>query len=72
VVSADHGCGAHSETDVEPVPLERLPEPILDETGAEAVALPPREPSGEPPREPDPHGSGDSASAPSSAPSGEE
>jgi Protein of unknown function (DUF3027) len=72
VVSADHGCGAHSETDVEPVPLERLPEPILDETVAEAVALPPREPSGEPPREPDPHGSGDSASAPSSAPSGEE
>src|SRR4051812_3269018 len=42
VVSTDHGCGAHSETDVEvPVP-EPLPEPILDETGAEAVALPPR------------------------------
>jgi hypothetical protein len=42
VVSVDHGCGAHSETDVEtPEPMP-LPEPILDETGAEAVALPPR------------------------------
>jgi hypothetical protein len=42
VVSVDHGCGAHSETDVEaPEPMS-LPEPILDETGAEAVALPPR------------------------------
>jgi Protein of unknown function (DUF3027) len=44
VVSADHGCGAHSETDVEAVPPEPLPEPILDETGAVAVALPPRDP----------------------------
>jgi Protein of unknown function (DUF3027) len=44
VVSADHGCGAHSETDVQAVPPEPLPEPILDETGAEAVALPPRDP----------------------------
>jgi Protein of unknown function (DUF3027) len=43
VVSADHGCGAHSETDVEAVPAEPLPEPILDETGAVAVALPPRD-----------------------------
>jgi Protein of unknown function (DUF3027) len=42
VVSADHGCGAHSETDVETPAPEPLPEPILDETGAEAVALPPR------------------------------
>jgi hypothetical protein len=42
VVSVDHGCGAHSETDVErPEPMP-LPEPILDETGAEAIALPPR------------------------------
>jgi hypothetical protein len=39
VVSVDHGCGAHSETDVEaPEPIP-LPEPILDETGAEAVTL---------------------------------
>jgi hypothetical protein len=45
VVSADHGCGAHSETDVEALTPEPLPEPILDETGAEAVALPPREPA---------------------------
>jgi hypothetical protein len=42
-VSVDHGCGAHSETDVEAAPAMPLPEPILDETGAEAVALPPRE-----------------------------
>jgi Protein of unknown function (DUF3027) len=45
VVSADHGCGAHSETDVEAVRAEPLPEPILDETGAEAVALAPRDPT---------------------------
>ncbi|HYJ75252.1 MAG TPA: DUF3027 domain-containing protein [Kineosporiaceae bacterium] len=44
VVSADHGCGAHSETDVETPAAEPLPEPILDETGVEAVALPPRRP----------------------------
>src|SRR4051794_428293 len=43
VVSVDHGCGAHSETDVEALPAIPLPEPILDETGAEAVTLPPRE-----------------------------
>jgi hypothetical protein len=43
VVSVDHGCGAHSETDVEAGQPEPLPEPILDETGAEAVALPSRE-----------------------------
>ncbi len=42
VVSVDHGCGAHSETDVEPPEPLPLPEPILDETGAEAVTLPPR------------------------------
>ena len=40
-MSVDHGCGAHSETDVEASAPEPLPEPILDETGAEAVALPP-------------------------------
>lgn len=44
VVSVDHGCGAHSETDLErPEPIP-LPEPILDETGAEAVALPQQAP----------------------------
>jgi hypothetical protein len=40
VVSVDHGCGAHSETDVERVQPAPLPEPILDETGVEAVGLP--------------------------------
>jgi hypothetical protein len=44
VVSTDHGCGAHSETDVQVPAPEPLPEPILDETGAEAFTLPPREP----------------------------
>jgi hypothetical protein len=51
VVSVDHGCGAHSETDVEiPEPLP-LPEPVLDETLTEAVALPPRTPVDEVPQE---------------------
>ena len=39
VVSADHGCGAHSETDVEPYEPEPLPAHILDETGVEAVIV---------------------------------
>jgi len=43
VVSVDHGCGAHSETDVERVDPQPLPAPILDETGHEAIVLPPRE-----------------------------
>jgi Protein of unknown function (DUF3027) len=43
VVSLDHGCGAHSETDVEKSEPQPLPSPILDETGHEAVVLPPRE-----------------------------
>jgi hypothetical protein len=42
VVSVDHGCGAHSETDVEILEAGPLPQPILDETGAEAISLPPR------------------------------
>jgi hypothetical protein len=44
VVSVDHGCGAHSETDVERVEVAPLPPPILDETGHETVVLPPAEP----------------------------
>ena len=40
VVSLDHGCGAHSETDA-PVPeAEPLPAPILDDTGIEPVVIP--------------------------------
>jgi hypothetical protein len=40
VVSLDHGCGAHSETDA-PVPeAEPLPDPILDDTGIEPVVIP--------------------------------
>jgi len=42
VVSVDHGCGAHSETDIEPVEPLPLPEPILDELGTEVVVLEPR------------------------------
>jgi Protein of unknown function (DUF3027) len=41
VVSLDHGCGAHSETDVEKFEPEPLPEPILDEFGVDLVVLPP-------------------------------
>jgi hypothetical protein len=39
VVSVDHGCGAHSETDIERVEPQPLPEPILDETGHETVVI---------------------------------
>ncbi|MDQ1287538.1 MAG: hypothetical protein QG622_1103 [Actinomycetota bacterium] len=39
VVSVDHGCGAHSETDVERVDPQPLPEPILDETGHVTVVI---------------------------------
>lgn len=38
VVSLDHGCGAHSETDVEPVPSEwPAPDPLIDETSIDVV-----------------------------------
>jgi hypothetical protein len=43
VVSLDHGCGAHSETDAAVPEPEPLPEPILDETGVEPVVLPARD-----------------------------
>ena len=43
VVSADHGCGAHSEAAVLPAPLP-MPEPVLDETGDDVVAVRPPEP----------------------------
>jgi hypothetical protein len=43
VVSLDHGCGAHSETDAAQPGAEPLPEPILDETGIEPVVLPSRD-----------------------------
>jgi hypothetical protein len=47
VVSADHGCGAHSETDIERVEPQPLPEPILDEIGHEAVLIDRRPAEGE-------------------------
>ncbi|MBO3088790.1 DUF3027 domain-containing protein [Cellulomonas dongxiuzhuiae] len=38
VVSLDHGCGAHSETDVEPVPSEwPASDPLFDETAIDVV-----------------------------------
>jgi hypothetical protein len=43
VVSVDHGCGAHSEIDLEPSEAQRLPSPVLDEMGAEPVAVPSRQ-----------------------------
>jgi hypothetical protein len=48
VVSVDHGCGAHSETDVEQPEPTPLPEPILDELGAETVVVLREEIQGEP------------------------
>lgn len=40
VVSLDHGCGAHSETDVDPVPTDwPAPDPLIDETSVELVTL---------------------------------
>jgi hypothetical protein len=38
VVSIDHGCGAHSETDVDRT-VEELPPPILDETGYDELPV---------------------------------
>lgn len=43
VVSAAHGCGAHSETDVERTASEPLPSLILDEIGPDAVTFVPRD-----------------------------
>ena len=37
VVSRDHGCGAHSEVDVEAPEPEQIGEPILDETVVEEL-----------------------------------
>jgi hypothetical protein len=53
VVSVDHGCGAHSETDLDQPEPVSLPEPILDELGAEAVVVL-REDSVQEPAEPEP------------------
>ncbi|MBD7980293.1 DUF3027 domain-containing protein [Oerskovia merdavium] len=40
VVSLDHGCGAHSETDVEPHPTDwPAPDPLIDEMDVEIVQL---------------------------------
>ncbi|MDQ1294136.1 MAG: hypothetical protein QG608_2019 [Actinomycetota bacterium] len=56
VVSVDHGCGAHSETDVERTGLPPLSEPILDETGIDPFP------------DPEPAGAGDAASADTAEP----
>ncbi len=37
VVSLDHGCGAHSEVEAQPVPSVPMPEPIVDEYAVEFV-----------------------------------
>ncbi len=37
VVSHDHGCGAHSEVDVEHYPLMTVPEPLVDEMAYDLV-----------------------------------
>ncbi|MGN6610940.1 MAG: DUF3027 domain-containing protein [Angustibacter sp.] len=51
VVSLDHGCGAHSELDVERRP-EPLDEPVLDELGYEPVQIERAESTGESTGEP--------------------
>lgn len=38
VVSRDHGCGAHSETDVPHQPLELVADPVLDEFAVDVLA----------------------------------
>ncbi|WP_338155631.1 DUF3027 domain-containing protein [Arsenicicoccus piscis] len=38
VVSLDHGCGAHSETDVEPAPAHRTDPPLVDDLAVEVEA----------------------------------
>lgn len=52
VVSLDHGCGAHSETDAEAPPSDwPAPDPLIDEGRLELVSRPaaaPAEPSAEP------------------------
>lgn len=63
VVSADHGCGAHSETDLEPVEPEPLSDLILDESGFEAIVLPPPLPRAWHPAE-QTESSGDAVQAP--------
>ncbi|MBO9568745.1 MAG: DUF3027 domain-containing protein [Cellulomonas iranensis] len=50
VVSLDHGCGAHSETDVDPAPTEwPAPDPLLDENAVEVVAVEPSRAGDAPP-----------------------
>jgi hypothetical protein len=39
VVSLDHGCGAHSEVDVDPAPPVSVGEPILDEFSVDLLTL---------------------------------
>jgi hypothetical protein len=41
VVSLDHGCGAHSETDVEAREPEPIPAPIVDDSVLDVLALEP-------------------------------
>lgn len=49
VVSVDHGCGAHSETDVDPTPSEWPdPEPLLDDLRLEVAARSVEEPASGP------------------------
>lgn len=63
VVSVDHGCGAHSETDVPHQTSEwRLSRLILDEMDLEVVDVP-RQTAGRPVGEPEPHGNPEPAPA---------
>lgn len=49
VVSVDHGCGAHSETDAEAPPTDwPAPDPLIDELSLETVQLGPSETDAQP------------------------
>jgi hypothetical protein len=44
IVSADHGCGAHSEALVEPVPIAIVPPVVMDDSELELVSTAAHEP----------------------------
>jgi Protein of unknown function (DUF3027). len=61
VVSLDHGCGAHSETDIEQPEPTPIGEPIVDELAVDVEQVLPVDPDVEPPADPTPEGAGEPA-----------
>jgi hypothetical protein len=58
IVSADHGCGAHSEALVEPVPISIVPPVVLDDSELELVSTAAHEPGSVDDAEAEPFGHG--------------